>query len=428
MLFPALVIFFIFLLLSAFFSSAETAFVASNPIKIDYLEAKGSKRASLVKRLLKRLDRLLATILIGNTLVNTAAASVATFAFVSFMPERKNQAVLLATMVTTLAILLFSEISPKTYAAYNPVKLAILFVQPIRVMVFIFYPVVKFFTLLTQLIFPSQKKYRGRSGTLSEEEIKILFTSGVKGVSSLRKKMISGILDMGSRPIREIMVPRPQVRAIKSGQSFERILEIVHTSEFSRFPVFQDHFDNILGIIHAKDIIPYLMDKKEFILKDLLRKPFFVPESASIENVISQMQASANQMVFVVDEFGNLEGIVTLEDIFEELVGEIQDEHDSAAEELIVHRDENIYIIMGSTPIKYVNQNIPLDLPGKSEYTTIAGFFLDAIGKIPDEKDELFYKGSRFIIEKMNRHQISLIRVLLKPTREKSIDENHSKK
>ena len=132
MLLPALLLFVLFLLLSAFFSSAETAFVSASPIKIDYLEKKGSKQAKRVKKLLRKLDRLLATILVGNTLVNTAAASVATFIFVSFMPERKNQAVLLATIMTTLLILVFSEISPKTYAAYNPVKLSFVFVRPVR--------------------------------------------------------------------------------------------------------------------------------------------------------------------------------------------------------------------------------------------------------------------------------------------------------
>ncbi len=419
MLFPAFFLFFIFLVLSAFFSSSETAFIAANPIKLDYLGKKDSKRARQVRSLLKKLDNLLATILIGNTLVNTAAASMATLIFVSFMPDRKNQAVLLATIVTTLFILVFSEINPKIYAAYNPIKLSLWTVQPIRFFVILFYPLVKVFTALTRMIFPSQRT-KTRTTTWSEEEIKVLLTMGIKGMTSLRKKMISGVLDIGTRPVREIMVPRPQVKAIEMDASFEKILRIVRSAEFSRFPVFEDRVDNIKGLIHAKDVIPYLIDKKKFNINEILRKAFFVPESATMESVMSQMQATSTHLVFVVDEFGNMEGIVTLEDIIEELVGEIQDEHDGRLEELVVGKENNIYIIKGSAPIKHINRRLPLGLPEKGEYTTIAGFFLDEFGQIPKENDRLEYKDSQFIVERMNKRQIDQLRIVLKSVPEKS--------
>jgi putative hemolysin len=418
MLFPALILFFLFLVLSAFFSSSETAFIAASPIKINYLAKKGSKKAVLVKKMLKRIDRLLATILVGNTLVNIAAASVATFIFLSFMPEKKNQAVFLATVVTTLLILVFSEISPKTYATYNTVKLSFLFAPLIRFFIIVFYPMVKFFTFLTRLIFPSSMKKGKKPGVLDEEEVKVLVAMGVKGMSSRRKKMISGVLDIGSRPIREIMIPRPKIRAIELSFSLEQMLEVIQSTGFSRFPVIKDRLDNIMGVVHAKDIIPYLIDKKEYNINMLLRKPFFVPESASLENVMSQMQSSANHMVFVVDEFGNMEGIVTLEDILEELVGEIQDEYDVIAEDLIVKKSEYVYVLKGSAPIKDINQRMPLTLPEKSEYTTVAGFFLNEFGKIPREQDELDYQGHKFKVEKMNKHQIERLQVVLCKERE----------
>lgn len=414
MFFPALVLFFFFLLLSAFFSSSETAFVASNPLKIDFLEKKGSKAANLVREMLKKMDSLLATILIGNTLVNTAAASVSTFIFVSFMPDNKNQAVLLSTVVTTFLILVFSEINPKTYAAYHPIKLSLMFVQPIRFFIVLFFPLVKTFTFVTRLIFPSQKMKGSMSRSLSEEEIKLLFTTGVKGMSSLRRKMISGVLDIGSRPIREIMVPRPEIKAIEMGASFEEILEMVRAAEFSRFPVYRDSLDNIEGIIHAKAVIPYLIDKKDINLIDLLRKPFFVPESASLEKVMLQMQASTNQLVFVVDEFGNMEGIVTLEDIIEELVGEIQDEYDAQTEDLVKPVGKNVYAVKGSAPIKDVNRHIPLDLPESGDYTTAAGFFLAEFGRIPQPDDSLEFNGHKFIIKEMGKRRINTIHVILK--------------
>lgn len=426
MLLPALILLFIFLLLSAFFSSSETAFVAANPIKIDYQAREGSKNARLVKKLLQRIDRLLATILIGNTLVNAAAASIATFIFVSFMPDKKNQAVLLATIITTLLILILSEINPKTYAAYHPQRLAFLFARPIRFFVLAFYPLVKFFTFLTHLIFPKARALRERPGSLNEEELKGLFAwEGVKGMSALRSQMISGVLDIGSRPVREIMIPRRQIKAIQMGASPQEILDLIRSGGFSRFPVYQERLDNIQGLIHAKDVIPYLMDDRELDLSSLVREPLFVPESASLESVLLQMQASANHMVFVVDEFGNMEGIVTLEDILEELVGEIRDEHDGQLEELIIPLAGGVYSVKGSTPIKWINQNLPVDLPEKSEYTTVAGFFLDEFGRIPREADELVYGSHRFFVEKMNKHQIDRLQVALK-SKEPSGDETHN--
>ncbi len=423
MLLPALILFFLFILLSAFFSSSETAFIAVNPYKLDYLEKKGSRRARLVKSMLERVDNLLATILIGNTLVNVAAASIATFIFVSLIPN-KNHAVLVATLTTTFLILIFAEITPKTYAAYNPIKLSFLFVQPIRFLILIFYPFVKAFTFISRLIFPSsQKKEKGLGRSLSTEEIKVLLTMGIKGMSSFRKNMISGVLDIGSRPIREIMVPRPQVKAIEIKSSIQQILDTILSAGFSRFPVYKGRLDNIEGLIHVKDVIPYLIDNKEFNLNKIIRKPFFVPEPASLENVLLQMQETANHLVFVVDEFGNMEGIVTLEDIIEEIVGEIQDEYDPK-EEWFSQVEENVYVVKGRASIKDVNQRLLFELPEKREYTTLAGFFLYEFGKIPKEGEVLSCEGYRFVVEKMSKRHINLLRIIIEQKNEDKADEN----
>ncbi|MFP4081967.1 MAG: HlyC/CorC family transporter [Candidatus Aminicenantes bacterium] len=424
MFLPALILFFLFLVFSAFFSSSETAFIAASPYKLDYLEKKGSRRARLVQRLLKRVDNLLATILIGNTLVNTAAASMATFIFVSFLPD-KNQAVLWATLVTTFLILLLSEITPKTYTAYNPLKVSFLFVRPLRIFVFLFYPLVQFFTFFSRLIFPDSKRKMLGVSSLNEEEMKVLLAMGIKGMSSLRKKMISGTLEIGTRPIREIMIPRPQVKALEKSSSLKEILEIVLSSGFSRYPVYRHRLDNIEGFIHAKDIIPYLTDNKEFKIEDIIRKPFFVPESASLEKVLIQMQEKVIHFAFVVDEFGNMEGIVTLEDIMEEIVGEIQDEYDVEAEEWINQVEHNIYLVKGIASVKEVNRTLPLRLPEKTEYTTIAGFFLYEFGRIPKEGDTLDYGGHRLNVEKMGKRHINLLRIELSQSQKKGYDESH---
>ena len=412
MFLSGLLLFLLFLVLSAFFSSSETAFIASNPYTLESMEKRGSKKARLVRQVVGRIDGLLATILIGNTLVNAAAASVATYIFVSLVPS-KNQAVLLATLTTTVLLLFFAEINPKTFAAHNPVKTALLFVRPVRFLMAAFSPLVRVFAFLSRLFFPSTRGKPERiAGSLGEEEVRVLLSTGVRGLSSPRRKMISGILDIGSRPIKEILVPRPQVKSIEVESTFDQILEVVRSAGFSRYPVYRGRPDNVEGLLHAKDIIPFITDHKDFSVRSVLRKPFFVPESASIEKVMLHMQENAVHMAFVVDEFGNMEGIVTLEDIIEEIVGDIRDEHDDKSEEWYTQPEEGHFIIKGSSAIKEINEKLPLKLPEKSDYTTLAGFFLYEFGRIPQEKESFEFEGRRFIVEKMNKRHISLIKVV----------------
>ncbi len=418
MLLPAILLFLLFLVLSAFFSSSETAFVAANPYTLESLEARGSKKARLVRRVVARIDGLLATILIGNTLVNAAAASVATSVFVSFIPNR-NEAILLATLATTLLVLFFGEINPKTFAAHNPVKTAFLFIHPIRFLIVLFGPLVRVLSFLSRLFFPSTRgRSEGLSKGMGEEEVRILLGSGVRGMSSPRRRMISGILDIGSRPIKEIMVPRPQVRAVEADAPMAQVRETIRSAGFSRYPVFKGRMDNIEGLLHAKDIVALLLEGKEFDLRSVLRKPFFVPESAPMEKVLLQMQESAVHMAFVVDEFGSLEGIVTLEDIIEEIVGDIRDEQDETSEAWFQKADGGGYVIKGSASINEINRVLPFRLPEKKDYTTLAGFFLYEFGRIPKEKDSLEFEGRSFVVERMNKRHISLVRVRPAPAAE----------
>ncbi len=414
MVLTSLLLFILFVLLSAFFSASETALISCNPYTLDYLEEKGSRRAKAIKRLLSRVDQLLAAILIGNNLVNIAAASLATLVFLSIIPDR-NQAVLVATLVTTLLVLFFGEINPKTFAAYHPMRVSLFVVHPVRLFVILFYPLVKAFTFLSRLIVRGSPEEKGdRSSALNEEEIKLLLTKGIKGMSSLRKRMIGGVLAIGERPVKEIMIPRPEIKAIEIGSTRQQILDTILATGYSRIPVYNGRLDNIEGLIHSKDIISYLIDNKEFNIRDLVRQPFYVPETASIEKVLVQMQADAVHLAFVVDEFGTLEGIVTLEDIIEEIVGEIHDEYDEEAEDWLRQEGKNTYIVKGNASIKELSQRLSLDLPQTGAFTTLSGFLFSKFGKIPRERDSLEYRGNQFVVEKMNKRHISLVRIVLK--------------
>lgn len=399
------------LLLSAFFSSSETAFVASNPYTLEYLEKKGSRRAGLIRSMLARLDDLLTTILIGNTLVNAAAASLATYIISSLLPGNP-QVVLLSTAVTTVLLLFFGEINPKIYAAYNPHKLAFLFARPLRGLMILLSPLAKAFTFLSSLLF---RKSRERSPSLaksiSEEETKVFLTTGVQGMSAFRKQMISGILDLASRPIRGIMTPRPRIKFLDIQATQEQILETITSEEFSRYPVCRGRLDHIEGLVHSKDVIPFLIRREPIDLHRFLRKPYYIPESASVESALVQMRENAVHLAFVIDEFGNMEGIVTLEDLIEEIVGDIQDEYDVKEEDGWTPLAGGGWAIKGAASVKDLNEKLGLGLPESADYTTLAGFFLLEFGRIPREKDGLDFGGRRFTVERMAKRHISLIRV-----------------
>ncbi len=413
MLLPGILLFVLCLFLSAFFSSSETAFIAANPYSLEYREKKGSKAAGLARRIRAKTNDLLATILIGNTLVNAAAASIATSLFVSVLPEEhRGRAVIYATIATTLLLLIFGEINPKTFAAHNAVRTTVFMAYPLRAVMFLLAPLVKLFSLLTGVLIPSARSTEsGAPRPLNEDELKIAIHAGTRGLSALRRRIVSGALDIGSRPIKEVMVPRPEIKAIEIESGREAILAALRSTGYSRYPVYRGRLDNIEGIVHSKDVVGYLIDNKEFTISDVLRKPFFVPELASLEKVLLQMQEKAVHMALVVDEFGNVDGLVTLEDIIEEIVGEIQDEHDGQSEVWYTRGEGGRFLVAGAAAIKDVNALLALGIPEKRDYTTLAGFFLYEFARLPHEKDSLEFGGFRLTVEKMSKRHISLIEI-----------------
>ena len=411
MLLPGILLFVLCILLYAFFSAAETSFISVNPYSLQHREKLGSKPASLVLRMRARTGDFLATIMIGNTLVNVAASAIATSVFITLVPN-KSHAVAAATAVTTLVILIFAETAPKTFAAQNSLKTAIVLSYPIRALMIVLSPLVKVLSLFLGLLLPSsRKRAEGPAGQLNEEELKLALRAGAHGLSSLRRRIVSGALDIGSRPVKEVMVPRPEIRAFEVGARPEEVLDAVRSTGFSRYPVYRGRLDSVEGVVHAKDVVGYLIDKKEFAIKDILRKPFFVPELASLEKVLLQMQEKAVHMALVVDEFGNVDGLVTLEDIIEEIVGEIQDEHDGQAVSWYTRLEGGRALVAGAAPVKEVNLLVGLRIPEKKDYTTLAGFFLYEFGRLPREKDRLDFGGFTLTVERMTKRRIALIEI-----------------
>lgn len=413
MILTAALFFLLCLMLSSFFAASETAFISVNPFKLRSLEERGIKRAGLIQKVKTRLDQFLTTILVGNTLVNIAAASLATYLAVSLMPGKKNQAVLLATIITTILILIFGEIGPKTLAAYQPLKIALSLVQPLRFFLLILLPVSKALSGFIRLFVPASSRGPGSGPDfLSEEEMKVMLMAGIHSIPQERRQMLSAVLTIPTRPIKEIMVPRPQVKAIEISCPLEKIIETILSSEFSRYPVFRGRIENIEGILYVKDILPYLLGQKNFQLQELLHPPLFLPESASLETALREMRTRAVHMAMLVDEFGSFEGIVTLEDILEEIVGEIRDETDDLAEEKwLEKKEEEVYYLRGRAPIKEIREHLGIEIPESKEYTTLAGFLLFHFGYFPLEKASLEFGPYRFKVEKITRRHLSLIKI-----------------
>jgi putative hemolysin len=411
MLLPGIVLFALCIVLYAFFSAAETSFIAANPYSLQHREKAGSQRASMVRRMKARTGEFLATILIGNTLVNVAASAIATSLCIALVPNQ-GQAVLTATLATTLIILIFSETAPKTFAAQNPLKTALFLGYPVRGLMFLLYPLVKALSFVTAILVPSSRKRNAFEATqLNEEELRIALHAGTRGLSALRRRIVSGAIDFSSRPVKEVMVPRPEIKAIEIEAGREAVLATLRSTGYSRYPVYRARLDNIEGIVHSKDILVYLIDNKLFVIKDILRKAVFVPELASLDKVLLMMQEQALHMALVVDEFGNVDGLVTLEDIIEEIVGEIQDEHDGQSEAWYSRFDGGRFLVAGAAPVKDVNALVALGIPEKPDYMTLAGFFLYQFGRLPKEKDTLEFGGFRLTVDKMSKRRIALVEI-----------------
>jgi putative hemolysin len=413
MLLTGILLFVLCLVLSAFFSSSETAYIAANPYSLEYREKTGSRAAALARRIRARTNDLLAAILIGNTLVNAAAASIATTLFVGVLPEEhRGRAAVYATAATTVLLLVFGEINPKTFAAHNAVRTAAAFAYPLRAAMFVLTPLVKLFSLVTGLLMPSSKAQdAGAHRPLNDEELRIALHAGTRGLSALRRRIVSGAIDFSSRPVKEVMVPRPEIKAIEIEAGRDAVLATLRSTGYSRYPVYRARLDNIEGIVHSKDVVGYLIDNKDFEITDILRKAVFVPELASLEKVLLLMQEQALHMALVVDEFGNVDGLVTLEDIIEEIVGEIQDEHDGQSEAWYSRLDGGRLLVAGAAPVKDVIALVPLGIPEKPDYTTLAGFLLYEFGRLPREKDTLEFGGFRLTVDKMSKRRIALVEI-----------------
>jgi len=393
---------------SAFFSGSETALMAIDRLRVRYLVHKKFKGADRLEAILAHPDRLLGAILVGNNLVNIAASVFATTLFVSIYGERGE---ILTILILTPLLLIFSEVCPKTYAAKYPEKVSFLVLRPILGVIWLLFPVVWIVTGVSRLLTRTLKGEKEKP-IISEDEIRTMITVGeeVGVVPHERQRMLQGVFNLSEIRVRDVMIPRTEVVGIEVGASLEEVLHLLIDSRHSRFPVYEENLDNVVGVIHSKDILKYVGRSESFALRKLARPPYFVPESKRIETLLQSFRRRRLHLAVVVDEYGGFEGIVTLEDIVEEIVGDIQDEHD-VAEVLIRESAPGRFLVDGSTYLRTLNNRFKINL-SEEHATTLAGFILRTLGTIPSEGDMCTANGISFTVRKVVDQRVEVIEMI----------------
>ncbi|MFH1572645.1 MAG: hemolysin family protein [Acidobacteriota bacterium] len=405
----------LFLLLSAFFSGSETAFMTVNRLRLRHRAQSGDRKAALVKEIADNPDRLLGVILLGNTITNVAAASILTYVATTYVPrDRADDASLVASVILTLVILIFCELTPKMIAATHSERMTNRIIWPVRLSVMLLSPFARMAGFCANIILRVLGLSAGASPfahALSEEEVRALIgASSASNLADEKRAMLRRVFDIGATQVREVMLPRTEVTAVDLHDPFPEILSVIQKSNYSRIPVYRESFDNILGILNAKDLLQHLHQPGEISLRALLRPAHFVPDTARLESVLRQLQAMHLHMAVVVDEFGGVEGIVTLEDLLEEIVGEIRDEHD-VEPEVIRELGPQLYSVAGHLPVREFNRAFPSKIPESREYTTVAGFLQALSGKLLRDGESVRYQELSFTIEKTEGFKVVSLRV-----------------
>lgn len=412
----------ILLILSSLFSCSETAFLSVSKIKIRTLAEEGNKKAKLVESLLDNQDRLLSAILVGNNLVNIGASSLTTATIMAIFGDGA-QTVAIATGVVTLCILIFGEITPKSLATQNADKLVFALAPFIRFVCIITKPVVFVLNIITGFIIKLLGGNQEHGPSLTEEELKTIVTVGhEEGVlEKEEKEMIHNVFEFGETEIKEIMTPRIHVESLPDDCTYDELMNVYHDAQYSRYPIHDESFDEIIGVLNMKDLLFIDIDKEYFDVKKYMRETFVVYEFNQVNDVFASMRKEHATLAIVLDEYGVMSGIVTFEDIVEEIVGEIDDEYDDTSDDIVKINDHE-YLVDGSLNLNEVNDEIDTHFESE-DFESIGGLVLGEFSGVPKIKDKIEFPGVTIIIEKMHKNRIELLRLIIHEMKEEEEGE-----
>lgn len=402
-------------LLSGYFSATETAFSSLNRLRVKTKADDGNKRAKLVLKLSDNYDRLLTTILIGNNIVNILASSLATLMFIYWLNGNESLASVLSTVATTVIVLIFGEITPKSLAKEFPETFASFSAPIINVLAYILTPLNFIFSLWKKLL---NKIFKNKEdNTITDDELISMVEEAEHegGINAQESDLIKSAIEFNDLEVKDILVPRVDVVAVEVNATVEEVQNIFMETRFSRLPVYKDSIDNIVGILHEKDFINQC-GEDGFSLDKVTKPAVFVVSTTKISAVLQQLQKAKSHMAVVSGEFGDTVGIITMEDILEELVGEIWDEHDEVLSD-ITPMGENVYKVLGGSTVNDFCDYFDLD-EIESDSQTVGGWVIDMLGKVPEVGDELTYENLTITVEQTEFRRITELKVLVTPLEE----------
>ncbi|MBE5885760.1 MAG: HlyC/CorC family transporter [Lachnospiraceae bacterium] len=413
-----LVILILLIVLSAFFSSAETAFSSTNRIKMRTLAEEENKTAALVLKILDSYSKLLSAILIGNNVVNLSASSLATTIAIALSEPLGIQASLmtgLATGILTVVVLLSGEIVPKTWANLYADKIVLVYAPIISFLMAILTPVIfivdKISTAILKLfrIDPNKK-----NSTMTENELRsyvdVSHEDGV--IEEEEREMIYNVFDFGDSLAKDIMIPRIDMVSVEDTATYKEIMELFRENMYTRLPVYHDSTDNIIGIINVKDFL-FVKDTEKFAIKDILRDAYYTYEYKKTSDLMMEMRKSSSNIALVLNEYGSTEGMITLEDLLEEIVGEIRDEYDEDEETLIQDLGDNTYVVPGGMKLDDINNSIDTRFSSE-DYDSIGGLIIEKLDKLPEEGETVELEdGTKLTVKTVNQNRIEEVTMVL---------------
>ena len=404
--------------LSAFFSSAETALTTVNKIRIRNLAEAGDKSAVTLTKVLEDQGKMLSAILVGNNVVNLTASSMSTTLAMNIW---SNKAVGVATGVLTLVILVFGEISPKTISTLYSEKISLKYAKFIYLFMTVMTPVIYAVNVLSSgflrlvHVDPNRKQE-----AITEDELRtIVEVSHEEGViESEEKKIINNVFDFGDSVAKDIMVPRIDMAMVEVGATYDELIDIFREEKYTRMPVYEETTDNVIGIINMKDVL--LIDRnEEFHVRDLLREPLYTYEYKNTAELMVEMRQTSNNMIIVLDEYGATAGMITLEDLLEEIVGEIRDEYDEDEEQELVEVGPGEYVVEGSMKLDDLNDLLDLELESE-DYDSIGGLIIGQLDRLPEEGESVVCDGIRLVVDRLDKNRIDRVHMYL--PKEQNVD------
>ncbi|CDB88848.1 putative uncharacterized protein [Clostridium sp. CAG:253] len=429
-----LLILFILLLFSAFFSSAETCLTTVNKMRLKSMADEGNKKAALVLKLISNQTKMLSSILIGNNIVNLSASSLATTFAINLAKKSgfSNATSLItgaATGIITILVIIFGEILPKSIATMNADKMSLIYSKPIYTLTVILGPFAYIFDKFSKLLLKIFHIDITKQPAITENELRtIVDVSHKEGViESEERQMITNVVDFGDSLAKDVMVPKMDVEFVELSLTYDELIESYSKEKFTRMPVYDDSRDNVVGIINLKDIFFYQGDKKDFKISDVMREAYFTYEYKKISELFFEMKEASIPMAIVLDEYGSTSGILTIEDLIEEIVGEIRDEYDANEEDDITKTDDGDYILLGVAKLDDIDEELGIKIESE-DYDSIAGHIINLLDHFPDAGETVSDDYAEYTVLEAAKNHIDKVKLHLLPKPEDNDDINDNDK